>query len=144
MNDFTGRVRMDERTAPVGTVRTVTVALDTAQYQVGLGGGEAELASWRCVLWQAGMSQPDRLPQIVDSLIYSLTPAECRPLIHCLPCLRACGPLLSILQMDMNYMAKQGCEDLYGTFNMLMRRKVGLVGAPLCTLMEGWPACLPV
>ena len=34
MNDFTGRVRMDERTAPVGTVRTVTVALDTAQYQV--------------------------------------------------------------------------------------------------------------
>jgi hypothetical protein len=27
--------------------------------------------------------------------------------------------------MDMNYMAKQGSEDLYGTFNMLMRRKVG-------------------
>jgi hypothetical protein len=48
MNDFTGRVRMDERTAPVGTVRTVTVALDTAQYQVGLGEG-SELASWRCV-----------------------------------------------------------------------------------------------
>lgn len=28
-------------------------------------------------------------------------------------------------QMDMNYMAKEGGEDVYGTFNMLMRRKVG-------------------
>ena len=37
MNDFTGRVRMDERTAPKGTVRTITVALDTAQYQVRRG-----------------------------------------------------------------------------------------------------------
>ncbi|EFN59246.1 hypothetical protein CHLNCDRAFT_29663 [Chlorella variabilis] len=63
MNDFTGRVRLDERTPPVGAIRTVTVALDTAQYQ-----------------------------------------------------------------MDMNYLAKQqqgggASEDVYGTFNMLMRRK---------------------
>lgn len=34
MNDFTGRVRPDEWTPPQGSVRTVTVALDTAQYQV--------------------------------------------------------------------------------------------------------------
>lgn len=66
MNDFTGRVRLDERTPPVGAIRTVTVALDTAQYQ-----------------------------------------------------------------MDMNYLAKQqqgggASEDVYGTFNMLMRRKVGV------------------
>ena len=37
MNDFTGRVRPDEWTPPVGSVRTVTVALDTAQYQVRQG-----------------------------------------------------------------------------------------------------------
>lgn len=35
MNDFTGRTRMDERQPPSGSVRTYTVALDTAQYQVG-------------------------------------------------------------------------------------------------------------
>ncbi|KAL4443940.1 hypothetical protein ABPG75_011677 [Micractinium tetrahymenae] len=58
MNDFTGRTRLDERTPPAGVVRTITVALDTAQYQ-----------------------------------------------------------------MDMNYMAKEGSEDVYGTFNMLLRRK---------------------
>ncbi|PSC68726.1 Intron-binding aquarius [Micractinium conductrix] len=59
MNDFTGRVRIDERGPPAGTVRTVTVALDTAQYQ-----------------------------------------------------------------MDMNYLAtRPGAEDVYGTFNLLMRRK---------------------
>lgn len=34
MNDFTGRTRLDERTPPAGSVRTITVALDTAQYQV--------------------------------------------------------------------------------------------------------------
>lgn len=34
MNDFTGRIRPDEWKPPVGTIRTVTVALDTAQYQV--------------------------------------------------------------------------------------------------------------
>lgn len=33
MNDFTGRVRPDEWTSPTGYVRTLTVALDTAQYQ---------------------------------------------------------------------------------------------------------------
>jgi intron-binding protein aquarius len=66
MNDFTGRVRLDERTAPSGTVRTYTLALDTAQYQ-----------------------------------------------------------------MDMNYLAKQqaaggtAAEDVYGTFNLVLRRKVG-------------------
>lgn len=35
MNDFTGRVRREEQGSPQGTVRTITVALDTAQYQVG-------------------------------------------------------------------------------------------------------------
>lgn len=34
MNDFTGRVRIDERRPPEGVKRTVTVALDTAQYQL--------------------------------------------------------------------------------------------------------------
>ena len=34
MNDFTGRVRPDERTSPKGTLRTITVALDTSQYQM--------------------------------------------------------------------------------------------------------------
>ncbi len=34
MNDFTGRVRREEQGSPQGTVRTITVALDTAQYQV--------------------------------------------------------------------------------------------------------------
>ena len=81
MNDFTGRVRLDERTAPVGTVRTVTVALDTAQYQ-----------------------------------------------------------------MDMNFLSKQqagggsGSDDVYGTFNMLMRRKVRHVG--LSVAWSGLPSCV--
>jgi intron-binding protein aquarius len=34
MNDFTGRVRQDQAKAPEGNMRTLTVALDTAQYQV--------------------------------------------------------------------------------------------------------------
>ncbi len=34
MNDFTGRVRRDEYKGPAGTTRTLTVALDTAQYQI--------------------------------------------------------------------------------------------------------------
>ncbi|KAG2449906.1 hypothetical protein HYH02_000012 [Chlamydomonas schloesseri] len=36
MNDFTGRVRRDEVKPPDGTARTVTVALDTAQYQIDM------------------------------------------------------------------------------------------------------------
>lgn len=36
MNDFTGRVRPDERRPPEGTQRTLTVALDTAQYQLDM------------------------------------------------------------------------------------------------------------
>lgn len=56
MNDFTGRVRRDEAKPPDGTARTLTVALDTAQYQ-----------------------------------------------------------------LDMNTMAKHKSEDVYGTFNLLMR-----------------------
>lgn len=61
MNDFTGRVRREEQGSPQGTVRTITVALDTAQYQVGGGlgagpvqrdgGAGAVVASWAC-LWQ--------------------------------------------------------------------------------------------
>ncbi len=42
------------------------------------------------------------------------------------------------MQMDMNYMAKEGGEDVYGTFNMLMRRKVG---AP-CTLWSSGSCCI--
>ena len=34
MNDFTGRVRRDEAKDPVGTLRTVVVQMDTAQYQM--------------------------------------------------------------------------------------------------------------
>ena len=36
MNDFTGRVKPDERGLPEGFKRTITVAMDTAQYQVRL------------------------------------------------------------------------------------------------------------
>ncbi|KAL6757285.1 hypothetical protein V8C86DRAFT_1695364 [Haematococcus lacustris] len=36
MNDFTGRVRRDEYKPPEGTTRTLTVALDTAQYQLDM------------------------------------------------------------------------------------------------------------
>lgn len=42
MNDFTGRVRPDEWTPPQGSIRTVTVALDTAQYQVGWLGSTSQ------------------------------------------------------------------------------------------------------
>ena len=58
MNDFTGRVKRDEWHPPNGFRRTVTVAMDTAQYQ-----------------------------------------------------------------MDINHMQASKGEDLYGTFNMVMRRK---------------------
>jgi intron-binding protein aquarius len=34
MNDFTGRVRHDQQRPPEGNLRTLTVALDTAQYQL--------------------------------------------------------------------------------------------------------------
>ncbi|OVA07623.1 Intron-binding protein [Macleaya cordata] len=58
MNDFTGRVKRDEWKPPKGELRTVTVALDTAQYY-----------------------------------------------------------------MDVSDIAEKGAEDVYGTFNILMRRK---------------------
>ncbi|KAI4358024.1 hypothetical protein L6164_001935 [Bauhinia variegata] len=58
MNDFTGRIKRDEWKPPKGELRTVTVALDSAQYY-----------------------------------------------------------------MDVNNIAEKGEEDVYGTFNILMRRK---------------------
>lgn len=58
MNDFTGRIKRDEWKPPKGELRTVTVALDTAQYH-----------------------------------------------------------------MDVTNIAEKGAEDVYGTFNILMRRK---------------------
>ncbi|RWR89885.1 intron-binding protein aquarius [Cinnamomum micranthum f. kanehirae] len=58
MNDFTGRVKRDEWKPPKGELRTVTVALDTAQYH-----------------------------------------------------------------MDLTDIARKDAEDVYGTFNILMRRK---------------------
>ncbi|KAF6168355.1 hypothetical protein GIB67_018195 [Kingdonia uniflora] len=58
MNDFTGRIKRDEWKPPKGELRTITVALDTAQYY-----------------------------------------------------------------MDVGDIAEKGSEDVYGTFNILMRRK---------------------
>lgn len=58
MNDFTGRVRREDWHPPNGVRRTITVAMDTAQYQ-----------------------------------------------------------------MDINHMQASKGEDLYGTFNLVMRRK---------------------
>ncbi|XP_050234237.1 uncharacterized protein LOC126682560 [Mercurialis annua] len=58
MNDFTGRIKRDEWKPPKGDLRTVTVALDTAQYH-----------------------------------------------------------------MDVTDIAEKGAEDVYGAFNVLMRRK---------------------
>ncbi|KAK4372375.1 hypothetical protein RND71_007759 [Anisodus tanguticus] len=58
MNDFTGRIKRDEWKPPKGDLRTVTIALDTAQYH-----------------------------------------------------------------MDVGDIAEKGAEDIYGTFNILMRRK---------------------
>ncbi|KAL6124939.1 hypothetical protein ACLB2K_077447 [Fragaria x ananassa] len=58
MNDFTGRIKRDEWKPPKGELRTLTVALDTAQYY-----------------------------------------------------------------MDVSNTAAKGAEDVYGTFNILMRRK---------------------
>ncbi|KZV18920.1 intron-binding protein aquarius-like [Dorcoceras hygrometricum] len=58
MNDFTGKIKRDEWKPPKGELRTVTIALDTAQYH-----------------------------------------------------------------MDVSDMAEKGLEDVYGTFNILMRRK---------------------
>ncbi|XP_061365445.1 uncharacterized protein LOC133308765 [Gastrolobium bilobum] len=58
MNDFSGRIKRDEWKPPKGELRTITVALDTAQYY-----------------------------------------------------------------MDVNNIAEKGAEDVYGTFNVLMRRK---------------------
>ncbi|KAG8363690.1 hypothetical protein BUALT_Bualt19G0048600 [Buddleja alternifolia] len=58
MNDFTGRIKRDEWKPPKGELRTVTIALDTAQYH-----------------------------------------------------------------MDVSDIAEKGADDVYGTFNILMRRK---------------------
>ncbi|KAL8542173.1 hypothetical protein ACS0TY_003147 [Phlomoides rotata] len=58
MNDFTGRIKRDEWKPPKGELRTVTIALDTAQYH-----------------------------------------------------------------MDVTDIAEKGAEDIYSTFNILMRRK---------------------
>lgn len=36
MNDFTGRIKRDEWAPPAGFQRTLTVAMDTAQYQLDM------------------------------------------------------------------------------------------------------------
>jgi intron-binding protein aquarius len=64
MNDFTGRVKREEWQPPAGTKRQITLALDTAQYQ-----------------------------------------------------------------LDMTEVQDSGAEDVYATFNLLMRRKPK-VGCP--------------
>ena len=71
MNDFTGRVRREDWHPPNGCKRTITVAMDTAQYQ-----------------------------------------------------------------MDINHMQASKGEDLYGTFNVVMRRKpkVGML-CPCCAAL---------
>ena len=84
MNDFTGRVKRDEWHPPNGFRRTVTVAMDTAQYQ-----------------------------------------------------------------MDITHMQATKGEDLYGTFNMVMRRKpkvpswflFKLNGSCACHWL--WKVCVP-
>lgn len=77
MNDFTGRVRRDEWRPPVGLRRTITCALDTAQYQ-----------------------------------------------------------------LDMDSLAQHRGEDLYATFNLLMRRKPK-VSPPLSHVCDR-ALCLPL
>ena len=67
MNDFTGRVKREDWHPPNGFRRTVTVAMDTAQYQ-----------------------------------------------------------------MDINHMQAHSSEDLYGTFNLVMRRKPKVTRFSLC------------
>lgn len=67
MNDFSGRTKPNEVTAPEGFKRTITVALDTAQYQ-----------------------------------------------------------------LDMDAMQETKCEDVYGTFNVLMRRKPKVIMLSCC------------
>eukprot|EP00879_Flechtneria_rotunda_P011994 GHRR01012527.1.p1 GENE.GHRR01012527.1~~GHRR01012527.1.p1 ORF type:complete len:1484 (+),score=529.45 GHRR01012527.1:151-4602(+) len=42
MNDFTGRVRLDERKAPQGFLRTYLLSLDPAQYQLDVNATSAE------------------------------------------------------------------------------------------------------
>ena len=107
MNDFTGRVRPDEWKPPKGTVRTVTVAMDTAQYQV-----RAAARRHRADMWPP--------------------PAACSRRGAGVGLTAVPAPVPRPLQMDMNQMAKDQGDDVYGTFNMLMRRKAKARPA-LCT-----------
>lgn len=43
MNDFTGKIKRDEWKPPKGELRTVTVALDTAQYHMDHESGDADI-----------------------------------------------------------------------------------------------------
>lgn len=72
MNDFTGKVKRDEWRPPAGFRRTITIALDTAQYQ-----------------------------------------------------------------LDMDALARSRGEDLYSTFNLLMRRKPKVPPPGCCLLPQG-------
>lgn len=40
MNDFSGKTRFDERRAPAGVQRALTLQLDAAQYQLDAGSVE--------------------------------------------------------------------------------------------------------
>ncbi len=72
MNDFTGKVKRDEWRPPAGFRRTITIALDTAQYQ-----------------------------------------------------------------LDMDALARSRGDDLYSTFNLLMRRKPKVPPPGCCLVPKG-------
>lgn len=85
MNDFTGRVKPDQRRPPAGVVRTLTVALDTAQYQADTNkhvkeGGEDVYATFNLLMRRKPKENNFKAGPVL--LPTSPTPSSC-PLMAC-------------------------------------------------------------
>lgn len=83
MNDFTGRVRRDEAGPPEGFKRTVTLAMDTAQYQLDMAAMAATAKAAR-----GGAGVPEDLYGTFNLVMrYGLGTASIQAGCHCMGCM---------------------------------------------------------
>ncbi|KAK7856869.1 rna helicase aquarius [Quercus suber] len=159
MNDFTGRIKRDEWKPPKGELRTVTVALDTAQYHMDVSniaekGADDVYGTFNILMRRK--PKENNFKAILESIRdlmneYCIVPdwlvrgceiIEVRDEEGTLMNdftgrikrdewkppkgeLRTVTVALDTAQyhMDVSNIAEKGADDVYGTFNILMRRK---------------------
>lgn len=110
MNDFTGRVKIDQKRPPRGFLRTLTVALDTAQYQADtnkhvIAGGEDVYNTFNLLMRRKPKENNFKVLrlQAAHTLFYSSTERS-KPFSNTLESLSRSGsqPFLSLPSFNWN------------------------------------------